>query len=592
VPTATARTWTLRRPDRAQVDRLVSTLQVPPLVATLLVNRGHAGGEGTARHLSPDLHHLHDPGLLPGMAAATARLGRAIEAGEPILVHGDYDVDGITGTTLLVRLLRHLGADVHWHVPDRFTDGYSFGEHSLVKAREVGAKVVVSVDNGTSAVETITQLLEAGVETIVTDHHEPPRGPLPPATAIVNPKLADSTYPFRELCGGAVAFKLAWGLAQERSGAAAGGRVSNDLRDLLVDLMGLVALATVCDVVPLLDENRVLGRFGLKALGSTTSPGLRALLEVAGLGDRQLVAEDVGFQLGPRLNAAGRMANAGRAIEVLLAEDLPTARQRARALDELNLERKRVERELLETALAEARRFEDPERYPVIVVAGQGWHQGVIGIIAARLVDRMNRPALVIGLDGEVGRASARSVQGVSILELMHAGAAHMIQYGGHAMAAGCEVRADQVDALREAICDSARQRRRLRARPGPRARRRAAPVRGHPRADAADRPARALRRAQRQARPLLPRRAPGRAAEGHRRGRHPPAAAPAPRRARAQGARLRHGTPPGRARPRRADPRGLHPALEHVPGRDQPGAPAGRLPGRAAALALTRGRP
>jgi single-stranded-DNA-specific exonuclease len=453
----TARTWTLRRPDRAQVDRLVSTLQVPPLVATLLVNRGHQGGDATARHLSPDLHHLHDPGLLPGMAAATARLGQAIEAGEPILIHGDYDVDGITGTTLLVRLLRHLGADVHWHVPDRFTDGYSFGEHSLVKAREVGAKVVVSVDNGTSAVETITQLLEAGVETIVTDHHEPPRGPLPPATAIVNPKLADSTYPFRELCGGAVAFKLAWGLAQERSGAGAGGRVSNDLRDLLVDLMGLVALATVCDVVPLIDENRVLGRFGLKALSGTTSPGLRALLEVAGLDGRQLVAEDVGFQLGPRLNAAGRMVNAGRAIEVLLADDRPTARKRARALDELNLERKRVERELLETVLIEARRFEDPERYPVLVVAGQGWHQGVIGIIAARLAERMNRPALVIGLDGEVGRASARSVEGVSILELMHAGAAHMLQYGGHAQAAGCEVRADQVDDLREAICASAR---------------------------------------------------------------------------------------------------------------------------------------
>lgn len=458
MPATLDRKWTLHRPDRSQVDRLVSSLRVPPLVATLLANRGFEAGEDTTRHLSPDLHHLHDPFLLPGMEAATRRLGRAIQEKEPILIHGDYDVDGVTGTTLLVRILRHLGADVHWHIPDRFSDGYSFGEHSLVKAREVGAKVVVSVDNGTSAVETITQLAEMGVDTIVTDHHEPPRGPLPPAVAIVNPKLTDSTYPFRELCGGAVAFKLAWGLAQERSGAGAGGRVSKELRDLLVDLMGLVALATVCDVVPLIDENRVLGRFGLKALEGTSSAGMRSLLEVAGLADRQLVAEDVGFQLGPRLNAAGRMANAGRAIDVLLSEDLPSGRARARALDELNIERKRVERELLEEALVEAARFEDAERYPVLVIAGQGWHQGVIGIVAARLTDRLHRPALVIGLDGEEGRASARTVEGVSILQLMHHGAQHMLRYGGHDQAAGCEVRADAVDDLREAICAGARE--------------------------------------------------------------------------------------------------------------------------------------
>ncbi|MDA1266223.1 MAG: DHH family phosphoesterase, partial [Planctomycetota bacterium] len=399
MPATTTATWTLRKPDRAQVDRLVTRYRVPPLIGTLLANREHEAGDDTDRHMQPDLHDLHDPMLLPGMPAATARLSKAIDAGEPILIHGDYDVDGVTGTTLLVRMLKHMGADVHWHVPDRFTDGYSFGAHSLVKAAAVGAKVVVSVDNGTSAFETITQLQAAGVETIVTDHHEPPRGDLPPATAIVNPKLTDSTYPFRELCGGAVAFKLAWGLAQERSGALGGGRVTKDLRDLLVDLMGLVALATVCDVVPLIDENRILGRFGLKALESTTSPGMRALLEVADLYGKPLNAEDVGFQLGPRLNAAGRMVNAGRAIEVLLSDDLADARTKARALDELNVERKRVERELLEEALVEARRFEDPERYPVLVVAGQGWHQGVIGIVAARLSERFNRPSLVIGLD-------------------------------------------------------------------------------------------------------------------------------------------------------------------------------------------------
>lgn len=455
MPATLRRPWKLRQPDRAEVDRLVSTERVPPLVATLMVNRGlHAGDEAKA-HLGADLHALHDPMLLPGMKEGTARILAAIEAKEPILVHGDYDVDGVTGTTLLVRILEHLGAEAHWHVPNRFTDGYSFGDHSIRKAQEVGAKVVISVDNGTSATETITQLKELGIDTVVTDHHEPPRGPLPPAVGIVNPKLHDSTYPFRELCGAAVAFKLAWGLASQSCG---GERVPKSLRDLLVDLMGLVALATVCDVVPLVDENRILARYGLKSLESTRNPGLRALLGVAGLEGRKLVAEDVGFGLGPRLNAAGRMDSAGRAIEVLLSADLQAAKAKAQSLNQLNEERREVERALVEEALVEARRFDDAERWPVTVVAKQGWHQGVIGIVAARLTDRLHKPALVIGLDGEMGRASARTVPGISILDLMHAGAEHMVQYGGHAQAAGCEVRADQVDDLREAMCAAARE--------------------------------------------------------------------------------------------------------------------------------------
>lgn len=460
MPTSTKSTssWALRELDQAAVENLQRQRGLPEIVCRMLVARGLSDPQAVDKHLQPNLMSLHDPGLLPGMQKATERLVRAVREGEMILIHGDYDVDGVTGTSLLVRLFQKLGARVDWHIPNRFTDGYAFGEHSIAKAQAVDAKVVVSVDNGTSSLETITQLLELGIETIVTDHHEPPLGDLPVATAIVNPKLADSTYPFRELCGGAVAFKLAWGLAQQRSGEANGGRVSKELRDLLVDLMGLVALATVCDVVPLIDENRILARFGLKALESTTSPGMQALLGVAKLTDRRLGAEDVGFQLGPRINAAGRMRSAGAAIDVLLSEDLADARERARALDQLNVERKSIERELLQAALAEARRFEDPERYPVTVVAGQGWHQGVIGIVAARLTEALDRPALVIGLDGDTGRASARSVDGVSILDIMHAGAEHMLQYGGHAQAAGCELRADAVDDLREALCDRARE--------------------------------------------------------------------------------------------------------------------------------------
>ena len=276
---AAARRWRLRETDSEAVAHLARRHSLSRVTATLLVARGHADPDRALEHLKPDLKRLHDPALLPDMTAAAQRVARAIRNAEPILVHGDYDVDGVTGTTLLVRLFRTLGADVHWHIPNRFTDGYSFGEHTLTRAKAMGAKLVISVDNGTSAVETIADLRAMGVDTIVTDHHEPPHGALPPAVAIVNPKLHGATYPFRELCGGAVAFKLAWGVAQEISGAS---RVRDDLREFLVEAMGYVAIATVADVVPLVGENRILAHHGLKSLERSTRPGIRALLAVCG----------------------------------------------------------------------------------------------------------------------------------------------------------------------------------------------------------------------------------------------------------------------------------------------------------------------
>ena len=448
------RRWTLASPAQDAVAEIVRRESVPELVATLLVNRGF-DAENAREHLVPDLKRLHDPFLLPGMRAATERVLRAIEGGETILVHGDYDVDGVTGTALLVRLFRLLGANAVWHIPNRFTDGYSFGTHSLERAEATGATVVISVDNGTSAADTIGALRAKGVDTIVTDHHEPPLGALPDATAIVNPKLDDSEYPFRELCGAAVAFKLAWGICQAISGAT---RVRADLRDFLVDAMSYVAIATVCDVVPLVDENHILARFGLRALEQSASPGLAAMLAVAGLKGRRLTAEDVGFQIGPRINASGRLGSAQTAVELLLAEDDTSARELAAKLDGMNIERKRIERALVVEAKVEAEKFADPERWPVMVVGGQGWHQGVIGIVAARLVDTYHRPAIVLGFDGEEGRGSARSVEGFSILEAMHGAAAHMIRYGGHAQAAGCELRTADLDNLRESVCARARE--------------------------------------------------------------------------------------------------------------------------------------
>ncbi|MFN0243185.1 MAG: single-stranded-DNA-specific exonuclease RecJ [Planctomycetota bacterium] len=453
--TLTSPPWRLRRADIDAARAVARAHGVSDLIGRLLALRGHTDPERAWAHLEPRLSALHEPALLPNMPAATERIARAIAAHETILVHGDYDVDGVTGTALLVRLFEKLGARVAWHIPNRFTDGYSFGSHSVERARNAGATLVISVDNGTSSAETIAELSRHGIDTVVTDHHEPPNGPLPAAAAIVNPKLTGSSYPFRELCGGAVAFKLAWGVCQEQSG---GGKVREEMREFLVDAMAYVAIATVCDVVPLVDENRVLARFGLRSLEMTKNPGLKALLSIAKLAGNRLDADDVAFQVGPRINASGRLGSAQKAVELLLAKDTATAVALALELDRLNVQRKQIEAELLSRALIAAEPYSDREQHPVLVVAGQGWHQGVVGIVAARLAQRFERPAVVIGLDGETGRGSARSVVGFSVLEALHGGAPHMLRYGGHEQAAGCEVRADAIDALRDAVCARARE--------------------------------------------------------------------------------------------------------------------------------------
>ncbi|MEM6569950.1 MAG: single-stranded-DNA-specific exonuclease RecJ [Planctomycetota bacterium] len=445
--------WRLQQPEPDAVMRLVTTERVPEVLARILVNRGHATPGAASTILAPSLHSLHDPAGLPDIDRAAERLQRAVESGETVLVHGDYDVDGVSGTVLLVRFLRTLCGNVEWHIPHRTRDGYSFGDHSVAKARETGATLVISVDNGTSAVEPIAKLGEAGVDVIVTDHHEPPEGDLPPAFALVNPKLETSQYPFRELCGTGVAFKLAWATCQRLSG---GEKVRPDLRKFLLEALGYVAIATVCDVVPLEDENRVLASFGLRSLSESPSPGMLALLDRIGLTGRALTAEDVGFQIGPRINASGRMDSAARAVEALLSADAVEGRRHAETLEQLNDERRAVERGVLAEALEQAELYADPDAYPILVLGGEGWHPGVVGIVASRMVDRYGRPALIIGVEDGVGRGSARSIPGVDVLSIMRGGADLMARFGGHAMAAGCEVAPEHLDALRDALVRAA----------------------------------------------------------------------------------------------------------------------------------------
>ena len=438
--------------DPALVGGLQADARLSPICAHLLVARGHVEAGAAKQHLEAQLSTLSDPQLFGDMDRACERIERALRDGETILVHGDYDVDGICGTVLLMRLLRLIGAKAEWHIPNRFSDGYSFGDHSVARAEAENAKLVISVDNGTSSADVIAKLNERGIDTIVTDHHEPPpadQAPLPDALALLNPKLPGSQYPFRELCGSGVAFKLAWAVCTHISGAR---KVREDLRAFLLDAMAYVALATVCDVVPLIGENRVLARRGLAALAGTDNAGVQALLHVAGLRGQKLGAEDVGFKLGPRLNAAGRMGCAEQAVELLLSDDPQRARTLAVELDRMNDERRRMEAELCAEAYAQAEQYADAERWPMLVLAGQGWHQGIVGIVAARVAERYSRPALIIGLDGETGRGSARSRPGFSVLDAMEGGRPHMERFGGHAAAAGCEVRSENIEALREAV--------------------------------------------------------------------------------------------------------------------------------------------
>lgn len=447
---STSGLWQMRDIDSALGDDLARATDQPALVGRMLAARGIRDADEASAFLAPDFGGLHAPSLLPDMDLATARLVQALEAGETILIHGDYDVDGATGTSILVRLLRHLGAEVAWHIPNRFTDGYAFGEHSIRKAQETGATVVVSVDNGTSSLETITELKALGVDTVVTDHHEPPTGDLPPAVAIVNPKLHDSTYPFRELCGGAVAFKLAWGLCQAISGAE---RVRPDLKTFLAESLAYVAIATLCDVVPLKGENRVLAHYGLRTLARTNQAGLRALLKVAGLADgRALRGDDIGFQIGPRINAPGRLETAAATVEVLVSDDPVEAARLASRMEDFNLRRKSMQAKLAAEVLDEARELGPTSEAPVAFLAREGWHQGLVGIVASRVAETLKRPAFIAHIEGDAAVGSVRTVPGVNALEILRGAEGIYIRGGGHAAAAGFTVPTAKIDEMRAAL--------------------------------------------------------------------------------------------------------------------------------------------
>jgi len=429
-----------QRPDPGLVAALAAELGVPEPLAAILVQRGFAAPDIAKAFLRPDLERLSDPCGWADMRAAVDLLGRAVRTGTPILVHGDYDVDGQCAAALLTRVLRSAGGEAHAFVPHRLRDGYDFGAAGLAEARRLNAGLVVTCDCGISAVDAVRTARAEGREVIVTDHHVP-GDELPPASAVLDPRRPDCPNEDNDLCGTGVAFKLAQALMP------ALGRSSN----VPLHFLDYVALATVADVVPLTGENRILVRHGLKMLADSRWTGLRALVDAAGLAGRSIKAGHVGFILAPRLNAVGRIGDAAQGVRLLLSDDPAEAAAIARELETLNARRQALDQRILEETIALAERVLRPDDR-ALVLAADGWHPGVIGIVASRLVERYGRPTFLIGWDGDTGRGSGRSIAGFDLHGALRRVGHHLEKYGGHTMAAGLTVRRDRFEAFRVAF--------------------------------------------------------------------------------------------------------------------------------------------
>jgi single-stranded-DNA-specific exonuclease len=438
-----AGSWTIRSCDCEQAQALVRELGISELTAAVLARRGHGDPAAARTFLEAELPG-HDPLLLGDMAIAVERIRAAIAAGKRICVHGDYDVDGISATVLAVLVLRELGANVGWYLPSRFDEGYGIRSSTLAKLADDGCDLVLTVDCGITAVEEVAEAKERGLEIVVTDHHRP--GETLPDCPVVSTR--PSPYPFPELCGTGVVYKL---------GEALLGAESEFLRRQL----DMVALATVADVVPLLDENRALVAKGLRALSRSQRPGLRALMRQARVDPASVDAGAIGFRLAPRINAAGRLGHPGTALELLLSEDAEHANELAARLEELNRERQAVEDRILREAVAEVASWpEAKQRRRAYVLAHEDWHEGVIGIVAARLVERFSRPVVLIAgtQDGD-WKGSGRSVAAFDLHAGLGACASLLERYGGHRAAAGLSIQPGRIEAFAEAFAAHAAER-------------------------------------------------------------------------------------------------------------------------------------
>ncbi len=446
--------WIMAAPT-AECESLARSWGVAPVVAQLLCNRGLPPDHSCESFLSPQLRDLHPPDLLPGARQAAQLIADAIREGRRIVLYGDYDVDGTTGLAILWHMIRLAGGEVNFYVPHRIEEGYGVNLDAAKRLADEGAELIVTVDCGITAVEAAEELSIRGVSFIVTDHHTP-QDRLPRAAAIVHPSVG-GTYPNPHLSGAGVAFKLAWELARRVCGTE---KVSPEYRELLQEMLPLAALGTIADVVPLIGENRIIARHGLQALPTTRLAGVRSLIESAGLAGGKIGCYDVGFKLAPRINAAGRMGHARLAVELFTRADAARSREIALYLEEHNRSRQSVERKTVKQACEMIDRDNlagDARR--AIVLAAEGWHAGVIGIVASRIVGRYHRPAVMIALTNGEGQGSARSIRNFDLAASLADCAEHLIAHGGHAAAAGLRIAADRIADFTEAFVELANQR-------------------------------------------------------------------------------------------------------------------------------------
>ena len=461
------------------IRRLARALGVPEIAARLLIRRGYGDAAAARAFLQPSMQDLHDPALLPGAERAATRLARAVAEGQPIVIYGDYDVDGVTASAILWHTLHLAGATVACYVPHRVDEGYGLHAEAIDAIARYDAcpqlrdaagahnvpPLIVSVDCGITGVEPADRARTLGVDLLVTDHHEFDPAALPAAHTLVHPRLPaganvggdgssdGDAYPFEDLCGAGVAFKLAWQFARVHTGAT--GRLPEAFRRTLMGVLPLAALGTVADVVPLLGENRAIVVHGLRRIKKTPIAGLAALIEAAGLAGEKIDAYHVGFVLGPRLNACGRMGHAREAVELMTTADADRARELARELTAANEQRQAVERSILaeaEAMLAETGGLTDECR--AIVLGKEGWHLGVLGIVASRLVDRYGRPTVLLAIDNGHAHGSARSVDGLCMHTAL-TDCRHLLdRYGGHAMAAGLALPSPRLEDFRHAMIE------------------------------------------------------------------------------------------------------------------------------------------
>jgi single-stranded-DNA-specific exonuclease len=431
--------WRTIDHDLTLTRELANELGVAPIVAALLISRGYGTPESAQRFLNPSYDHLHDPLLLTDMERATARVLKAVENREKILVWGDYDVDGTTGTVVLRKALEMIGGETGFHVPHRFTEGYGLNIPELEKAREEGFSLVITVDCGSTSFEPIAWAKEHGLDVIVTDHHLTKDTGLPDAYAVVNPNRTDCDYPDKNLAGVGVAFKLAHSLLREK------GR-----EDTVPHFLKVVAIGTIADVMKLTGENRAIVAVGLNDLPSTVNYGLKALIEVADCRD-EMTSYDIGFRIAPRINAAGRMDAARHVVELFEASDFQGARKLAEYLNRKNIERQKLQKDITERAFLSAMEAgTDGVRF--VVTAGEGWHRGVIGLAASRIAEKLHRPAIVISVEDGMGHGSARSIPDYHLLNGLDTCADLFEQYGGHAAAAGMQIRPEKIGELSERL--------------------------------------------------------------------------------------------------------------------------------------------